>query len=64
MLPFQELEEALDHRIVMAVAAPVHAGHQIVGLQKRLPLMAAELAALIGMDGDRRFGLVAPDRHQ
>ncbi len=63
-LDIHKLEEAFDHRIVVAIAASTHAGYQVVGFQKGLPFMAAELAPLIRMNGDRLFGLAAPDRHQ
>ena len=46
-LPFQQLEKAFRHRIVMAVATSTHAAKQVVGSQKTLPVAATELAALI-----------------
>lgn len=59
-LTFQQLEEALHHRVVMAVAAPTHAGDQVVRPQECLPVMAAELAALIRMNRYRLRGPSAP----
>jgi hypothetical protein len=47
---FEELEKAFGDSVVMAVAATAHAGFKIVLTQKRLPLTAGELTALIGMD--------------
>lgn len=44
--PFQKLEKALGHVIVMTVASTTHAGNQIVRLQKAAPIGAAVLAAL------------------
>ena len=45
-LPFQQLEKAFRHRIVMAVAPSTHAAKQVVGFQEALPVTAAELATL------------------
>ena len=55
-LSLEQLEEALCDCVVMAVAAPAHAAHQVVVAQEALPVMAGELG---GMHGDRRFGLLA-----
>lgn len=44
--PFQKLEKALGHGVVMTVASATHAGNQIVCLQKAAPIGAAVLAAL------------------
>lgn len=63
-LSLEQLEEALCDCVVMAVAAPAHAAHQVVIAQEALPVMAGELAALVGMHGDRRFGLAPPQSHQ
>lgn len=62
--PLQSLKEAFSRGVFVAVAASAHAGEQVVGLEERLPLMTAELVALVGMDGHRRLGLSAPDGHQ
>ena len=48
--PFQKMKEAFCHRIVMTIPAPAHARIQIVFAQKRLPSLAGELSALIGMN--------------
>ena len=46
-LAFQELEEALCDSIIMAVSTSTHACIQIVFAEKRLPLLAGVLRALI-----------------
>ena len=46
---FEQVEEALHHRIVPAVPAAAHAWDQIVLLKELLPLMSGELGALVGM---------------
>jgi hypothetical protein len=51
-LTLEQLEEALCDGVVMAVATPTHAAQQVVGLEKILPVVAAELAALIRMHHD------------
>ncbi len=56
-LPLEQLEEALGDSVVVTVPAPAHAGHQAVGLQEGLPVVAAELAALVRMDDDFPPGL-------
>ena len=48
------------HSVVMAVATPTHAGDQIVVAKEVLPVVASELAALVGVNGDSLFGLPAP----
>ena len=56
-LTFEQLEEALGHGVVVAVATPAHAADQVMVAQKGLPLVAGELAALIEMNHDRRMRL-------
>ena len=63
-LPLEQLEEALDDSVVVTVPAPAHAGHQVVCLQEGLPVVAAELAALVRMYQHLLRGLAAPDGHQ
>ena len=46
-LTFEQLEEALGHGVVVAVATPAHAADQVVVPQKTLPVMPCELTALI-----------------
>ena len=46
-LALEQLEEALGHRVVVAIAPPAHAALAVIGLQEVLPVMAAELAALV-----------------
>ena len=41
--PLQQLEVALGHRIIMAIAAPAHTGFEIVLMEEGLPLPAGEL---------------------
>lgn len=59
-LALEQLEEALGHGVVMAVAAPAHAADQVVVSQELLPFVPGELAALIGVHRDGLFGLAAP----
>lgn len=63
-LAFEQLEEALGYGVIVAIASPAHATHQIVRLQERLPVVAAELAALIGMHGDGVLRLAPLHGHQ
>ena len=64
-LLFQDAEEALGHRVVVAVPAAAHARHHPVHLQERLPVAAGELAALVGVHHDARSRLAPPcRRHQ
>jgi hypothetical protein len=46
-LALQQLKETLSHRIIVTVTTSAHALLKIVRLQKVLPTLAAELAALI-----------------
>ena len=48
----------------MAVAAPAHAGFEVVLAEEGLPLPAGELGALVGMHRDPVVGLSSPDGHQ
>ena len=63
-LPLQQLEEALSDGVVVAVAAPAHAGLEAVLAEKRLPFTAGELGALVRMYHDLSIGFASPDRHQ
>ncbi len=63
-LGLEQLEDALGHRVVMAVAAPAHAAHQVMRLQEGLPVVAAEPAALVGMHGDCLPKLASPRGQQ
>ena len=47
-LLLQAAEERFGHSIVPAVAAPTHAGHQVVVLTPAVEVITAELAALVG----------------
>lgn len=59
-LALEQLEEALGHGVVVAVAAPAHAADQVVVAQEGLPLMASELTALVRVHRDGLLGLAAP----
>lgn len=63
-LPLQKIEEALGHRIVMAVAASAHRVNQIVVLEERGPVHADELRTLIQMNKDLVLRLSPPHRHE
>lgn len=63
-LSLEQLEEALSHGVVVAVASPAHAAEQVVVPQETLPVVARELTAFIGVHQHRVFGLSAPQRHQ
>ena len=39
----EQLEEALGHSVVVAVATPAHAADQVMVAQESLPLVASEL---------------------
>lgn len=41
--PFQKLEKALGHSVVMTIASATHTGNQIVRFQKTAPIGAAVL---------------------
>lgn len=43
----EQLEEALGHGVVMAVATPTHAADKVVVAQEPLPFVSGELTALI-----------------
>ena len=60
-LPLEQLEEALGDGVVVAIAATAHAADDAVSREEGLPLMAGELAALIGMKDQawRRLALRA-----
>ena len=60
----EPFEEALYHRVVVAVAAPAHTGAQVVRTQEGLPVVAAVLTSLIGMHDDGARRIASPDRHQ
>ena len=44
----EQIEKALDHRVVMTVPASAHRVFQIVMLQERCPVHTGELRTLIG----------------
>jgi len=59
-LALGQLEEALGHCFVVAVAASAHAADQVLVVQEGLPLVAWELTALIGVHDDGRLRLASP----
>ena len=61
---FEQVEEALDDRIIPTVPAAAHAGNHIVLLWELLPLAAGELQTLIGVHVDLSFMFAPPDGHQ
>ena len=63
-LAFEQLEEALRHGVVVAVATPAHAAQQVVLAQKALPGVAGELTPLIRVNQQLLVRAVAPQRHQ
>jgi len=63
-LAFEQLEEALGHCVVMAVAAATHAGQQTVSVQEGLPVVTAVLTARVRVNDDLVLGLASPQRHQ
>lgn len=56
----KQLEEALGHCVVVAVATSAHAADKFMVATEALPLVAGELTALIGMNHNRRMLLAAP----
>lgn len=60
----QQLEKAFCHGVIVTVTASAHAADQVVGLEETLPVRAAELAALVGVDHHFLLGLASPNRHQ
>ena len=64
MHSLEKLKEALGNGAVVAVPMPAHADHQTMRFLEGLPVMAAVLASLIGMNDHRRLGIAPPDRHQ
>jgi PAS domain-containing protein len=63
-LGLKKIEEALRHRIVMAVAASAHRVNQIAVLEERGPVHAGELRTLIGMNQHFVLRLSIPHRHE
>ena len=63
-LALEQLEEAVSHRVVMAIATPAHTADQVVVPQETQPFMARKLTALVGMHQHCIFGLSAPQHHQ
>src|SRR5690606_2088446 len=59
----QATEERLSNSVVPAVSTATHARLQVVGLAEALPVIAAILAALIGMYQHRLCWLASQDSH-
>lgn len=62
--PFQKLEKALGHGVVMTVTSATHTGKQIVRFQKAAPIRSAVLAASVGMNHHLLLRFSPPNRHQ
>jgi hypothetical protein len=56
-LAFSELGKALRDRIVIAVTLSAHTGGKVVSFQEVSPIMACELAALVGVQQRGVLGL-------
>ena len=63
-LPIKQLEKAFCDRVVVVFAASTHAADQVVSLEETLPVRAAELIALVGVDHHFLLGLAPPHRYQ
>lgn len=63
-LTLEQLEEAFGDCIVMTVATATHAANKIVASEKTLPIRAAELTALVGVDHYFLLRFTSPDGHQ
>src|SRR5215469_16089283 len=63
-LLLEAAEEALRHRVVPAVAAPAHAGRELVVATEPHPVIAAVLGALVGVHDHRCLGMPVPDGHE
>lgn len=60
-LALEQVEEALGHGVVVAVAPPAHGWLHVVVLQERGPLQACKLAALIRMHQHAALRFAPPD---
>ena len=63
-LLLQAAKERLCDRVVPAIATTAHASFQTVGFQEVLPIMAAILAALIGVNQHWPTRFASPHGHQ
>lgn len=63
-LALKQIEEALCHRVVVAVPASAHRVLKIAVLQKGSPIHAGELGALIRVDQGRGLRPPSPHPHQ
>lgn len=60
----QATKEGLRNGIVPAIAPATHAGIEVVLATEALPVVAAILGTLVGMDQHTSLGPALPDRHQ
>ena len=63
-LSLEQLKKTLCDRVVMTIASTAHASFQTVGFQEVLPIMAAVLAALIGVNQHWPTRFASPHGHQ
>src|SRR5574344_1967060 len=63
-LSLEQLKKTLRARVVMTIASTAHASFQTVGFQEVLPIMAAVLAALIGVNQHWPTWFASPHGHQ
>jgi len=59
----EQIEKALGNGVVVTVPAPAHRMLQVVAPQKRGPVHAGELAALVRVDQHIGLRLATPDGH-
>jgi len=62
-LTLEEVEEALGHGVIVAVAPPAHGMLKIVGSGEGSPVHASELRALVRVDQHPPLWLAPPDCH-
>ncbi len=60
----EQVEEALGDGVVMAISTPALRMLDVVGSQKRGPIPACVLRALVCVDQDRVLGFASPDGHE
>lgn len=61
---FQATEERLCDSVVPAIAAPAHAGLEIMGLAEATEVLAAKLTALVRVHDHPPVRLSPPHRHE
>ena len=60
---FEQLKETFCHGVIVAVSPTAHAGLQVVGAQKRLPVVTGELASLVRVHRYRLLRMATPHCH-